>query len=381
MRAAKKAQTGGTKVAGGKKQKSTSHAMTTAGFPFGVAEVSPQSETRLKQQKHKQQQKAPTKKGVTKKGGVLTLEAIQGLNDMFLARALNHLIMGELYELDPMIGDEGCQMRTPFVLDMCRLVQEKMPVNAVELVNEYRARTDGEQNGVFRRLRKLEKDRRDKDEMYATNVSEFISSNPLNESISAKSGEYEAMFADLTAAINDYEPECSDYLTRVCSEGAIYWRNVIDPFGISMLADRRSIFSETILSRRKVQISMHSKKYMARSAARLVEIGGGSVISEERELGYEKKRGMQKNPAISGCPNEQRGYIVHAAACSPDALRCGVSKRRQAGNGAMLGNGAFSVDVHPQTGLSAIGKFTSGCRIKRGERTSVLYQYLSNIIL
>ena len=81
----------------------------------------------------------------------------------------------------------------------------------------------------FRRLRKLEKDRRDKDEMYATNVSEFISSNPLNESISAKSGEYEAMFADLTAAINDYEPECSDYLTRVCSEGAIYWRNVLDP--------------------------------------------------------------------------------------------------------------------------------------------------------
>ena len=296
MRAAKKAQTRGTKVAGGKKQKSTSHAMTTAGFPFGVAEVSPQSETRLKQQKHKQQQKAPTKKGVTKKGGVLTLEDIQGLNDMFLARALNHLIMGELYELDPMIGDEGCQMRTPFVLDMCRLVQEKMPVNAVELVNEYRARTDGEQNGVFRRLRKLEKDRRDKDEMYATNVSEFISSNPLNESISAKSGEYEAMFANLTAAINDYEPECSDYLARVCSEGAIYWRDVLDPFGISMLTDRRSIFSESILSRRKVRISMHSKKYMARSAARLVEIGGGSVISEERELGYEKKRGMQKNP-------------------------------------------------------------------------------------
>ena len=265
MRSAKKTLPGGTKETGGKKQK-------------------------------KQQNVPTTKKGATRKGGGLTLEEIPGLNDIFLARALNHLIMGELYEMDPMIGDEGCQIRTPFVLDMCRLVQKNMPANAVELVNEYRSRTSNEQDRLFGRLRQLENDRRNKDDKYATNVSEVISSNPLKESISARSGEYGAMFAELMSAISATDPEAVDYLGRVCSEGAIYWRDVLDPFGISMLTDRHSIFTETILSKRKVLISRHSRKSIARSAARLVEIGGGSVVSGEKELGYDKKRVMHKDP-------------------------------------------------------------------------------------
>ena len=296
MRSAKKAQARGTKETGGIKQKSSGSATAVAGPPSGIAETSPRSETGLKRQKHKQQQNVLTRKGAAKKGDAPTLEDIQGLNEMFLARALNHLIMGELHELDPMIGDESCQMRTPFVLDMCRLIQEKMPVNAVELVNQYRARTVGEQGKVFGRLRQLEKDRRDKSDMYAANVSELINSNPLKETISANSGEYEAMFAELTAVIRDADPEYPDYLGRVCSEGAIYWQDILDPFGISMLTDRHSIFMESILSRRKVLISRHSMKSMARSAARLVEMGGGSVVSREQDLGYDKKKVMQKDP-------------------------------------------------------------------------------------
>ena len=57
----------------------------------------------------------------------LALDQTPGLHDMFLVRAINHLIASELHELDSMIGDEGCQMRTPFVLDMHRLVQERIP--------------------------------------------------------------------------------------------------------------------------------------------------------------------------------------------------------------------------------------------------------------
>lgn len=264
MRAAKKAQAGKKQPATGKKQK--------------------------------QEQKEPVAKAKPKKKGNLTLEDIEGLDNMFLARAINHLIMGELHQLDPMLGDEGCQMRTPFVLDMYRLVQQKIPANAIELVREYRAGAENEQVGVFKTLRGLEKNRRNKDAGYAGEVAEFIRSNPLRESSSAKSGEYESMFTSLTAAIRDEDPEYLEYLCHTCSEGAVYSQEAFDPFGISMLADRRSIFTETILSRRKVIASRYSKKYMARTAARLVEMGGGSVSSKEKEIGYDKKGKMEKEP-------------------------------------------------------------------------------------
>ena len=250
-----------------------------------------------KSKKQKQQEKAPAKKSGTKSKD-LTLENMQGLDDMFLARALNHLIMGELYELDPMIGDEGCQMRTPFVLDMYRLVQQKMPAGAAGLVNAYRARAGAEQVAVFEQMRELEERRRGKDPKYANAISELIKSNPLAESVGAKSGEYETMLAGLLAEIGNSEPANLEYLRHVCSEGSIYWHDVLDPFGISILTDRHSIFPESVMNRRKAGISRHSKRYMAQIAARLVEMKGGNVSSEERELGFDKKKVMQINPGF-----------------------------------------------------------------------------------
>ena len=251
-----------------------------------------------KKQKQKQPQNAQARKGGSKKGGKVTLDQTPGLQDMFLTRAINHLIMGELHELDPLLGEEGCQIRTPFILDMCRLVQARMPGNAVELVHEYRAKADNEQSRVLGELQSLETRRKESDPEYGRSVIHFIDADvpKLKESIEAKSGEYEAMFVNLVSAIKENDPGYEDYLSRACSEASIYWGDVLDPFGISMLTDKHPIFPDTMLSRRKVEQSRLSKKYLARAAARLVETGGGTVGREEKELGYDKKKAMQIEP-------------------------------------------------------------------------------------
>ena len=196
--------------------------------------------------KPKQPQKAEAGKGKgAAKQGKLTLDQLPGLQDMFLARAINHLIMGELHELDPMIGDEGCQIRTPFILDMYRLVQEKMPANAVELVRDYRARTDGEQSRALERLRGIEEDRRGQDTAeYQSNVTAFVTPNPLEVSAEATAGKYNPMFQGLTLEIERHYPGSVSYLRHACSEASIYWEDVLDPFGISMLTDRHPDISE-----------------------------------------------------------------------------------------------------------------------------------------
>lgn len=235
------------------------------------------------------------KAGAVKAVNKVTVDQIPGLRDVFLSRAINHLITGELDQLDPMIGDESCQSRTPFVLDMHRLVQARMPANAVGLVRKYREKTNDEQRKTFETLRTLERSRKDKNPMYERNISDFIGSDPLKESRIAKSGEYEAMLADMISTIKESDPEYVDYLSHVCSEGSIYWEDVFDPFGISMLTDRHPIFPDSMLAKRKVGQSGYSKNYMAKTAAGLVEIGGGKVGRAEKELGYNKKGVMQKN--------------------------------------------------------------------------------------
>ena len=269
MRAAKKAQAGGEHPGVGKKQK-----------------------------QKQQPQKAQAGKGGAKKGSKVTLDQMPGLQEMFLARAVNHLIMGELHELDPMLGDEGCQIRTPFILDMYRLIQARMPGNAVRLVHEYRSKADSEQSKVLGELQSAEKERKGNDPGYEASVKKLMDADHpmLEESVKAKSGEYEAMFVNLMSAIKEDDPEYEDYLSRACSEASIYWGDVLDPFGISMLTDKHPIFADTMLSKRKVEQSRLSKKYMARAAARLVKIGGGTVGQEEKELGYDKKKAMQKEP-------------------------------------------------------------------------------------
>ena len=116
-----------------------------AGFEDNAISAKPHHKQRIKQIEMKKSKAESKVKESTK----LALDQTPGLQDMFLIRAINHLIASELHELDSMIGDEGCQMRTPFVLDMHRLVQERIPKNAVQLVLEYREKTEDEQSSIL----------------------------------------------------------------------------------------------------------------------------------------------------------------------------------------------------------------------------------------
>ena len=260
-----------------------------------------ETEVRSKKKDRTAPKKAQAGKGGAKgkaKQGKLTLDQIPGLDDMFLARTINHLITGELYELDPMIGDEGCQIRTPFILDMYSLVQAEMPESAVELVHEYRSKVDSEQSRVLKDLEGLERDRTNPESNYQTDVSAFINSEPLKVSVEAISGEYETMFKNLTSVIEQHYPESVSYLRHVCSEASIYWEDVLDHFGISMLTDRHPIFPNTLLARRKRAQSKWSKKYMAEAASKLLLMGGGTFSVGAKELGPDKKGTMQTAPSF-----------------------------------------------------------------------------------
>ena len=299
MRAAKKAKVRFTEE---EKQKSLSVATATASPQTPTVEAPSQSGMGPVKPKHKKQKKASAEKGGAKggakKGGKLTIEQMPGLQDIFLTRAINHLIMGELYKLDPVIGDEGCQMRTPFVLDIYKLVQQSMPVNAVDMVVEYRAKAEDEQATVFETLQAFELKRKAKDPNYESGLSEFIRSNELQKSIDAMTGEYKTMLVDLISAIDQHHPDNTSYLSHVCSEAAIYWDDVLDPFGVSMLTDKHPIFPNTALAKRKRKQSRLSKNYMVRAAGELVKKEGGSVSTGEKELGYDKKGVMQVNTQL-----------------------------------------------------------------------------------
>ena len=296
MRAAKKARVRFTEQ---EKQKGLSVATATAAPRAPTVEAPSQSGMGLVKPKHKKQKKTSAEKGGekggAKKGSKPTIEQMQGLQDIFLTRAINHLIMGELYELDPVIGDESCQMRTPFVLDIFKLVQQSMPANAVDMVVEYRAKAEDEQATVFETLQAFELKRKAKDPNYESGFSEFIRSNALQKSIDAKTGEYGTMLVDLISAIDQHHSDGADYLSHVCSEGAINWDDVLDPFGVSMLTDKHPIFPNTALAKRKMKQSRLSKNYMVWTATELVKKEGGSVSTGEKELGYDKKGAMQVN--------------------------------------------------------------------------------------
>ena len=226
-----------------------------AGFEDKAIFAKPHHKQRIKQIETKKSKAESKVKESTK----LALDQTPGLQDMFLVRAINHLIASELHELDSMIGDEGCQMRTPFVLDMHRLVQERIPKNAVQLVLEYREKTGDEQSSVLECLRVLEMERSEST-TYKYEASDFVKSDHLKESRRAKSGEYEAMLVDLTSAIKELDPKYIDYLIHVCSEGSIYWEEILDPFGLTMMINKRPIFPQTLLLRRKVAQSRLSIK-------------------------------------------------------------------------------------------------------------------------
>lgn len=232
--------------------------------------------------------------GKVKKVDKLTLDRMPGLRDMFLARAVNHLITGELHNLDPMVGDEGCQLRTPFTLDMYELVQDQLKKSpfqssASHLVSEYRKATGEEQAAAIARMKELEQVRTSKgaEQDYEKAVSEFMASNALQASMAAKSGSYQEMFTYLMTAIEQSWPGATEYLEHLASE-TLFWGHQIDPFGLSMLTFKEPMFPDSILARRKVAQAEYSKRYFVKALSDLLQAKGIDVEAKNVVAGYSK---------------------------------------------------------------------------------------------
>ena len=250
----------------------------------------------------KQTQPTPAKKGGAKKVGKLTLDQMPGLQDMFLSRAINQLITGELYKLDSMVGDEGCQLRTPFTLDLYELVQDQLKQShfqssAVDIVSEYRRAADTKQVSAIGRMKDLERRRvrarGEQKQQYEDEVSQFIGSNALEASIAAKSGSYEDLFNYLMTAIEGSWPGATQYLEYLASE-TIFWGNRLDPFGVSMGTFTEPIFPDSILARRKVAQAEYSKNYFVKALSKLLRAKGINVESKKVVAGYSKKGGEER---------------------------------------------------------------------------------------
>ena len=258
------------------------------------ADTTPQPAAGSKKQK--QQKKAPAQKGGAGKAGVLTLDQMPGLRDMFLSRAINHLITGELYKLDSMVGDEGCQLRTPFTLDLYELVQDQLKKSpyqssAYNIVGEYSKATDTEQASVIARMKELERMRvrageRQK-QQYEDTMSQFIGSNALQASMAAKSGPYEDLFNYLITAIERSWPGAGQYLEYLASE-TLFWGNRVDPFGVSMGPFIEPIFPDATLAKRKIAQAEYSKNYFVKALSELLRIKGINVESKKVVAGYSK---------------------------------------------------------------------------------------------
>ena len=228
-----------------------------------------------------------------KSAGKLTLEQTPGLQDMFLARAINQLITKELHKLDPLVGDEGCQLRTPFTLDMYELVQEQLKTSpfqstAGQLVREYRQATGEEQAAAIARMKELEKMRTHKDPQYDTAVSEFINSDALKASMAAKSGSYQEMFTHLMTAIDKSWPKAREYLEHLESE-TLSWGHGVDPFGVEVMNFKDPILPDKILGKRKVAQAEYSKSYVVKALSDLLQAKGINVEAKNVVAGYSKK--------------------------------------------------------------------------------------------
>ena len=282
------------------RQEAEARDATAAALPGSPGtETTPQVVTGAKRQKQKQQQKAQVEKGREKggarKGGKLTLDKMPGLQDMFLSRAVNHLITGELYKLDSMVGDEGCQLRTPFTLDMYELVQEQLnrspyQSTADTIVSEYRKATDMEQTAVINGMKDLERMRISgcDQQVYEIAVSKFMESNALQASIAAKSGSYQELFTYLMTAMDQSWPGATEYLEYLASE-TLFWGHRVDPFGVPMMTFKEPIFPDSMLARRKVAQAEYSKNYFVKALSDLLLAKGIDVEAKKVVAGYSKK--------------------------------------------------------------------------------------------
>ena len=77
-----------------------------------------------------------------------------------------------------------------------------------------------------------------------------------------------------------------EYLTLASSEGAIYWEDLFDDFGIAVGTNFHPVFSDQALTKRKARQSELSRDYMVDVAARLLKKKGIDVHEELRTTAY-----------------------------------------------------------------------------------------------
>lgn len=61
--------------------------------------------------------------GITQPQGFLTRNIVVFLDIRYTCEAVNHLILGDVHFLDPVIADASCELRPPFILTAYRIVQ------------------------------------------------------------------------------------------------------------------------------------------------------------------------------------------------------------------------------------------------------------------
>ena len=282
---------------------------------------------------------------------IRSVNDLPGLENMFLCRAINHLIMGELHELDSMVGDEGCQLRTPFILDMYRLAHKNMPDDAMALVSKYREKAQDEQICAFENLRLIERLRRpeveakirydrlkksldvarraagkspvpmevtalqreveqanSEHEQKAKEYKQTLRSFKIPQTEMAYSGDYKDMITSITGKMGN---NWMEYLTLTCSEGAIYWEDLLDDFGIAVGTNFHPVFSDQTLSKRKARQSELSKDYMVEVAARLLQNRGIDVHEEQRTTAYtmDKTGPKEKQKAVTMAKTRQNDIL------------------------------------------------------------------------
>ena len=101
-------------------------------------------------------------------------------------------------------------------------------------------------------------------------------------------------------------------LSHVCSEGSIYWKEILDPFGLLILKYiyRHPILSKTILTRRKVVQSRLSKDYLIKIASEMLYKEGGIVNTGKKEIGFDKRGTIHISPSFLMVQSEKNNIAA-----------------------------------------------------------------------
>ena len=251
----------------------------------------------------------------------------------------------------PWLETKAASYGTPFILDMYRLAHKNMPDDAIALVRKYREKAQDEQICAFENLRLIERLRKSEveakirhdrlkkslndarraagkspkpmevtalqremeqtkseHEQKAKEYKQALHSFKVPQTEMAHSGDYKDMITSITGKMGN---NWMEYLTLTSSEGAIYWEDLLDDFGIAVGTNFHPVFSDQTLSKRKARQSELSKDYMVEVAARLLQNKGIDVHEEQRTTAYtmDKAEPKEKQTAVTMAKTRQNDIL------------------------------------------------------------------------